>query len=184
MRKSAYIPVLLLLVGGAVHAQAYKWVDEDGIVHYSDRPQEGAELIQLPSDDRSRSTAPRPAPTRATRAAAEDEGEQTSGYESLSVASPGSEETLWNLEGSLDVTLNLQPGLRPGHRVRVYFDGQPRMVTGTSFQIEDVYRGTHNIQAEVLDQTGRLMIRSETNRFYVQQTSVQNPARPPRPRPR
>jgi len=183
MRKTAYAPVLALLFCAAANGQAYKWIDEDGIVHYSDRPHEGAELIQLPRDDRPRTAAQRPAPTSTQRPAPEQQAD-TNGYQSLSVTSPGSEETLWNLEGSLNVTLNLLPGLRPGHRIRVYFDGQPRLVTGTSFQIEEVFRGTHNIQAEVLDPTGKLMIRSETNRFYVQQTSVLNPARPPRPTPR
>jgi len=184
MRKFACIPVLALLFAGAAHAQAYKWVDEDGIVHYSDRPHEGAEIIQLPSYHRPSTPAARPAPARTTQPAAEEPEEQATGYEHLSVASPASEETLWNLEGTLNVSLDLQPSLRPGHRVRVYFDGQPRMVTGTSFQIEEVFRGTHNIQAEILDRAGRLMIRSETNQFYVQQTSVLNPARGPRPAPR
>ena len=185
MRKTAYLTLLAMLFCGAANSQAYKWIDEDGIVHYSDRPQEGAELIQLPRDDRPHSATQRPVPTRAQRPAPEPQ-DDANGYQSLSVASPGSEETLWNLEGSLNVTLNLAPGLKPGHRIRVYFDGQPRMVTGTSFEIEEVFRGTHNIQAEVLDPTGKLMIRSETNRFYVQQTSVLNPARasPPRPTPR
>lgn len=185
MRKTAYLTLLAMLFCGAANSQAYKWIDEDGIVHYSDRPHEGAELIQLPRDDRPRSATQRPAPTRAQSAAPEPQ-DDANGYQSLSVASPGPEETLWNLEGSLNVSLALSPGLKQGHRIRVYFDGQPRMVTGTSFEIEEVFRGTHNIQAEVLDQTGKLMIRSETNRFYVQQTSVLNPARarPPRPTPR
>jgi len=66
----------------------------------------------------------------------------------------------------------LSPGLQSGHRVRVYFDGKPREVSGSSVQIEEVYRGVHNIQAEVIDETGKLMIRSMTNRFYVQQNSI------------
>lgn len=61
--------------------------------------------------------------------------------------------------------------------MRVYFDGQPRMVAGTSFQIDEVWRGVHNIQAEVIDSTGKLMIRSRTNRFYVQQSTVNVGAR-------
>ena len=54
----------------------------------------------------------------------------------------------------------------------MYFDGNPQIVTGSSFQIEEVWRGVHNIQAEVIDETGKLMIRSQTNRFYVQQNTV------------
>jgi hypothetical protein len=46
------------------------------------------------------------------------------------------------------------------------------MVNGSSFQIQDVYRGVHNLQAEVLDETGKLMGRSLPNRFYVQQNTI------------
>ncbi len=81
-------------------------------------------------------------------------------YKSLEIASPGAEETLWNIEGVLNVSLSLSPALQPGHQVRVYFDGNPQMVSGTSFQLQNVYRGVHNLQAEVLDETGKMMIRS------------------------
>jgi len=72
----------------------------------------------------------------------------------------------------LNVSLELQPSLQDGHQVRVFFDGNEQMVSGTSFQIEEVYRGVHNLQAEIVDATGKLMIRSVPNRFYVQATSI------------
>ena len=70
------------------------------------------------------------------------------------------------------MTLSLQPGLQQGHRVRVYFDGEQQMVNGLNFELQEVYRGVHNLQAEVVDETGKLMIRSITNRFYVQQNVI------------
>jgi hypothetical protein len=70
------------------------------------------------------------------------------------------------------VQLNLQPALQSGHRIRVYFDGEPRIVTRTSFQIQEVWRGVHNIQAEVVDESGTMLIRSMPNRFYVQQNTI------------
>jgi hypothetical protein len=163
--------LLGLLATATAFAQAYRWVDENGVVHYSDVPREGAERIELSGytrDTGARFYTPPP------RVAGENDAEQAASfrYESLTVASPGSEETLWNIEGVLSVSLAVSPGLQTGHRVRVYFDGQPRFVSGSSFQIEEVWRGVHNIQAEIIDETGRLMIRSETNRFYVQQTTV------------
>ena len=160
----------LVLAGGA-----YKWTDEDGVVHYSDVPREGAEVVDLAAY--SRDTGARIGPASTTAAASDSEPEPPTEqppfrYESLSVASPGAEETLWNIQGVLNVSLALNPGLQAGHQVRVYFDGSPRDVSGTSFQIEEVYRGVHNLQAEVIDETGRLMIRSQPNRFYVQQNTV------------
>ena len=93
-------------------------------------------------------------------------------YESFEVVSPAAEETLWNIEGVLNVSLALSPGLQPGHQIRVYFDGTPRLVNGTSFQLQEVWRGVHNLQAEVIDETGNMKIRTQTNRFYVQQTTI------------
>ena len=164
------------MVASAVFGQAYTWVDEDGVVHYSDRPQPGATRIQLPTTRPSSQPTRRPAPSSsaaaATRQPAPAEEEQPFSYESLTVASPAAEETLWNIESVLNVTLDLRPGLHQGHRVRVFFDGNAQMVSGLSFQIEEVYRGVHNLQAEILDESGKLMIRSIPNRFYVQQNNI------------
>lgn len=153
-------------------ADVWRWVDEDGVVHFSDTPREGAEQVDV--SEASRTTGARvftntaPATTGSEPAAEEAAFK----YDSLSVASPAAEETLWNIEGTLSVSLALSPGLQSGHKVRVYFNGEPRMVNSTSFTIDEVWRGVHNIQAEVLDETGRLMIRSQPNRFYVQQNTV------------
>ena len=162
--------LLALLVAAGALAEAYTWTDENGLVHYSDRPHEGATIIDL-GDNRG----PRPRPTaRANPAdqAEDDDATPQGGYNSIEIASPSAEETLWNIESTLSVSIALTPALRQGHQVRVYFDGTPRTVSGTNFQIDDVYRGVHNLQAEVIDETGKLIIRSRPSRFYVQQNSI------------
>ena len=168
------ITLIAVLAASAVMAQAYRWVDADGIVHYSDRPQAGAEKIQLPANARAtRRVTPEPAAAAAPNAtAAAPAAAAPFSYDSIQISAPGPEETLWNIGGVLNVTLNVQPALQPGHRVRVYFDGNEQMVNSSSFQIQEVYRGVHNLQAEVLDETGKLMGRSMTNRFYVQQNTI------------
>ena len=174
METRSIFVLLALLVSVPVFAEAYKWVDEDGITHYSDRPREGAEIVDLSEYNRKTGAQIYRAPAANPASAAGDKSgaAQPFKYESLTITSPGAEQTLWNIEGVLNVSLALQPGLRDGDQVRVYFDGEPRMEASTSFQIEEVYRGVHNIQAEVIDKTGKLMIRSQPNRFYVQQNSV------------
>jgi hypothetical protein len=163
----------LLAAPSAIAVEAYVWTDEDGVVHYSDRPMPGARRIQLADPNTGRSPAPRRS-AAASRTAASDTAEDAGPfrYESLEVATPGAEETLWNIEGVLNVSLALTPGLQPGHQVRVYFDGNAQIVAGTSFQLQEVWRGVHNLQAEVIDANGRMLIRSRTNRFYVQQSTV------------
>lgn len=165
--------VIGLLATSVALADAYKWTDEDGVVHFSDRPHPGATRVDLGA------STSRPAPVRQSAATDQPPADDNTAdadapfsYESLEVSAPAPEETVWNIEGVLSVSLALSPALQPGHQVRVYFDGTPRMVTSATFQLQDVYRGAHNLQAEVLDETGNLMIRSQPSRFYVQQTTV------------
>ena len=174
METRPIFALLALLATAAVFAEAYTWTDENGVVHYSDRPEPGATIIDLGENRFSR---PRPTtrstPTPTTTPSSEDSSEPSGpGYSSLEITSPGAEETLWNIEATLSVSLALMPALKPGHQVRAYFDGTPQIVSGTNFRLGEVYRGVHNLQVEVIDETGKLMIRSQPNRFYVQQNSV------------
>jgi hypothetical protein len=174
METRPIIILLGLLAANGVLADAYRWVDENGVVHFSDRPQPGAERIDLAgsspgrasSSNRSRNTS------QAQDGAEEPETIAPFSYESIEISNPVAEETLWNIEGVLSVSLSLSPELQPGHQVRVYLDGTPQLVRTANFQLEEIYRGVHNIQVEIIDETGKLMIRSRPSRFYVQQNVV------------
>ena len=171
--RSILLVLCLLAASGAAAQEAYRWVDGDGVVHYSDTPVEGAERILLPAPNVAvtrRTTRPADQPTEIDDEPAEEQ--EPFRYESIEITAPGAEETLWNIEGVLNVSVALTPGLQPGHQVRAYFDGQQQEVSGTNFQVQEVWRGVHNIQVEVVDQGGELMIRSRPNRFYVQQNTV------------
>jgi len=173
METRTILVLLGILAAGLAAADTWMWTDEEGVVHYSDRPHPGAVLVEIDEPNTSQSLAARDRSTGAAAATdGEGEGEAPVRYDSFEITAPGAEETLWNIEGVLNVSLSLSPALQPGHQVRIYFDGNAQMVAGTSFQLQDVYRGVHNLQAEVLDETGTMMIRSRTNRFYVQQTTV------------
>ena len=172
--RSILLVLCLLAATGAAAQEAYRWVDEDGVVHYSDTPVDGAERILLPAPNvaatRQRSSQ---APARTADAEEDDAAaDEPLRYESIEITSPAAEETRWNLEGVLNVSVALDPGLQRGHQVRAYFNGERQEVSGTSFQLQEVWRGVHNLQVEVVDETGQLMIRSQPNRFYVQQNTV------------
>ena len=169
--RSVCILVGLLVATMALADGAYKWIDEEGVVHYSDVPRAGAEVVDLA--EYSKTTGARI--TRGRPASAGDESEVATHefrYDSLSISAPGAEETLWNIAGVLSVNVKVSPAMQSGHQLRVYFDGKMTPARGTFFEIEEVHRGVHNLQVEIIDATGKLMIRSQTNRFYVQQNSI------------
>ena len=172
MESRSILFVLCLLAATVAPAQeAYRWVDEDGVVHYSDRPRDGAEQIELPTPNVTATRQlTRPAATRGDDEPAEES--PVVRYDRIEIVSPAAAETLWNIEGVLSVSVTLSPGLQPGHQLRAYHNGKMQPVVGTSFQLQEVWRGSHTIQVEVVDATGKLMIRSAPTRFYVQQNTV------------
>ncbi|MCH8135166.1 MAG: DUF4124 domain-containing protein [Proteobacteria bacterium] len=175
MGNRAIFLIIGLLAASAALSEAYRWVDENGIVHYSDRPEPGAELIILPEYSASRQARRYQRPTATSRPTQSNQTSPAAAlfrYERVEITSPGAEETLWNIEGILNVSVTVTPALKAGHQVRAYFNGNGEIVAGTSFQIEEVYRGVHNLQVEIIDENGKLMIRSRANRFYVQQNKV------------
>ena len=172
MFKRTLFAMLSLAAAAAAFGDAYRWVDEEGVVQYSDRSHPGAERIVLQTSPESPTPTQRmAAPPRVQPAATEPEDYRPT-YSSLVITSPSAEEHLWNIGGTLNVRLNLRPVLRAGDQFQVSIDGEPQMLSGTSFEIPEIYRGTHNIQVDVIGPAGQLRIRGENTQFYVHQTSV------------
>ena len=101
----------------------------------------------------------------------------------FNVVSPGQQETLWNIQGNLNVQVELSPALQSGHRLDAYLDGERIVLgaTGSQFTLSNVFRGLHTLQAVIVDQSGEEVLRSLAVTFMVQQTSIQNPNNPNRP---
>jgi hypothetical protein len=172
-----WIVLLLVMSTGAVASEMWRWVDANGVVHYSDRPHPGAERIELGSAQSF--TAPVIAPSRRDEPA--QEAEPAPLYSGLSIVSPSEGETLWNIGGELNVQIAVEPRLASGHQLRIFLDDS--QVEGvpqgpTQFTIGEVFRGERRLRASIVDARGRELVSSETITFFVQQTSVLNPSRP------
>lgn len=157
----------------ASSAPAWRWVDADGVVHFSDRPVPGAVQVELSG---AQGFGTQLAQTGSTRAQTGSTGDAVAPYQSIEVVSPAEQEVLWNIGGMLSVQVQFQPALRPGHRYDLVFDGQSRNLNATSARVvlPDVYRGTHTLQVVVFDGSGAEVQRSGGRGFTVQQTSVAN----------
>lgn len=179
-----WLIALILFCPVLCTAEIYRWVDENGVVNYSDTAHPGAEQIEIGEIQTTRFATPTAPPEQASKPSSESNGKS---YESVTIQRPQPEETLWNLEGMLDVQVAVKPTLRSGDRLALYLDGQA--VAGvpagaTSFTIDKVYRGMHTLRAAVRDPDGRELGTSPAITFFVQQTSVANPPTGPRPSPR
>lgn len=160
-------------------AEVYRWVDKDGIVHFSDRPQEGAETIVIPDAQTFSAPPPRSAPR--TAAANGGDEEEAAGYENFEIVSPKQEEVFWNIGGELDVSLRSRPRIRSGHEILLFMDGQEVQKVSRGrmrARLTDVVRGTHSLRAEVRDRGGATVATTPAVQFTVQQQSVLSPTNP------
>jgi len=165
--------ILLSALSGttASGAPAWTWVDANGTVHFSDRPVEGAQRVELAGAQFIGSRAPAAMGPRTTAPGA------PAAYQAADIVSPADQETLWNIGTMLNVQVRFQPALQLGHRYDLVLDGQRRNINTTNQRatLPDVFRGTHTLQVVVIDSAGAELMRSPSRTFHVQQTSVQNP---------
>jgi Domain of unknown function (DUF4124) len=180
--RSLLFTLISVVCSVATAATVYKWVDEDGVVHYSDQPHPNAQKLQL--QEAQTYKAPPVESTRANGAAnAQPASSALSGYQGCAIVQPTDNQDFANI-ASLTVVVQTDPRLRPGDQVFVTYDGQPlngSSATGGTFVISPVDRGTHSLQAVVRSSDGTIMCQSSGVTFNVHQPSLLNPANPIKP---
>lgn len=170
------VAVALPVLAGTI----YRWVDSEGVVHYSDQPHKGAKQVNL--------NAPQvidfklPAPERA-----EDRPpkEQAVPNYSVAILAPADGTTLRPIENQVHVRVKVTPALGPTALLQYAFDGKPLAEPTTALRalIKQVYRGTHTLTVSVLSGKGD-NLESASSTFYVHQHSIlNNPNSGPGPNP-
>jgi Domain of unknown function (DUF4124) len=164
-------------LASAASATVYKWVDENGITHYSDQPHQNAAQVDVQKPAKVGSVAPALAQGIPSSSGA---GSEPPAYTGCSITSPTPDEVFLNTF-TVSATLSVQPGLRGGDRVVISLDGKPVAglpESGTQFTLSQVDRGSHSLQATILDGNGKTVCQTASVTFHVRQPSVLNPNRP------
>lgn len=169
--------VLFLLLAifcarSAATAEVYRWVDDQGRVVYSDQPHPGAEKI----DSRAVQTIPSVAPS-STAVQPQPPQPQgiASGYLTFAIIAPADQENIHNPDdGNVTVSVMLQPSLdvARGHRLVLKVDGNRSDETTktTEFVLHNVDRGTHQVQALVVDGNNDVVKSTPPVTFHVHRT--------------
>jgi Domain of unknown function (DUF4124) len=163
-----------------VAATVYKWVDEDGVVHYSDQPHENAEKVQLKAPQTYSAQKGYVASQEATSHSPKP---VVSVYQSCSISEPTNDQMFMNTS-SVNAGVTVQPAVRPGDSAVVTMDGQrvPGVPAGGGqFTISPVDRGTHTLQVVIQDEHGNPVCQSSSVTFHVHQPSLQAPLQPVHP---
>ncbi len=168
MRIFIFLSLLsMLLPCGA--RDVYKSISEDGIVIYSDTYKPGAELVSVTEGHNSVKTK-----SRSNQEAPLTESEKGAEYQDFSVAQPENDATIRSNEGTVTVGLSLSPSLATGHVIHVYVDGSrlDADMTTTQFSLNALNRGTHTLQAKIVDAEGTVQIATESISFHLRKASI------------
>jgi len=165
--------LLALCTAASLATPLYRWVDANGVVHYSDTPQAGAERIEIATIRPP--SAPKPVEDyRASPTARPKAGVL---YTRLEVTSPSDGSTFSNIH-TLALHAELEPALSPGHTLYFTLDGQQQPASGLATNVE-IHRGEHTVTAVVVDETEQTIIASAPVTFSVHQASIATPPRGP-----
>ena len=163
--------LLLTLFGFCISAGAvvYKTTEPDGTVTFSDRPREGAEELDV--DPVQTVDTPAPSATVETVKPSEHPG-----YTVFEVTSPKAGETFRDNGGLVSIQLTLVPRLFRDHTISIFMDGK-ELGSGrsTSITLQNVDRGSHSVNANVVGKDGQQVTSTPTVTFHLHKTSVSTP---------
>jgi Domain of unknown function (DUF4124) len=169
---------LIALAGAsAFAATVYKWVDENGVTHYSDQPHQDAKKVDVDSAQTYKS----PGVARAGSSTTPANTQSASAYRVCEVYRPENDEVFLNTD-TVVAKVRIDPQLRGGDRIAIGVDGK-RVQTSPSTEASlTVERGSHTLMVTVEDASGKAVCTSSAITFHVRQPSVQAPNRANRPR--
>ena len=156
--------------------QVYKWVDENGVTHYSDQPHENAAKVDV--HEPQTYSPQRGLPVPPTQQQSTTDEKEPGAYASCTLVQPTPDQVFLSVY-SITVTVNAVPALRSGDRVVVTLDGRPRtdLAGGTSITLP-IDRGTHSVEATIQDSSGKAVCQTASATFHVRQASVLGPLHP------
>ena len=174
--RTLVFTLLCLVCSLALAATVYRWVDEDGVVHYSDQPHANAEKLQVHAAQTYKSSTP-DAPASGGGASSSSASSSPNQYRGCAIVQPQDGQAFANID-SLTVVVQTDPQLHQGDKVYVMVDGQALNAgnpTGAQFVLSPVERGTHTAQAQVKDAGGAVQCQTPAVTFEVHQNSILNP---------
>lgn len=164
--KYLLVPVLLFTCAIAA-AQVFKRVGPDGKAYFTDQPGADARPIEV-APAQTISLPPVPEATQDNGAATES---AAPAYTAFTIVSPTSGEEIRANNGNVSVQLALQPGLKPGHMIKLMLDGEDGETIkpggGLTIALSNLSRGLHSVEARVVDADGKTLIQTTVVSFQV-----------------
>jgi Domain of unknown function (DUF4124) len=173
-RRQSWLVLSALTALSVQAAVIYRWVDADGVVHYSDQQSPGAERIVTSAPNTSAAGARVPSTPRSTQPQV-----SAPSYAEFTITSPQPDQTFSGDE-PVPVHLNLLPGLKAGQSIAWHVNGRQLddQRDSQGFSLTRLDRGTYSVMATITDQQTGESQNSNSVTFFVRQTTSLSPQSP------
>jgi hypothetical protein len=160
----------LILLPAVSDAGVFRWQDAEGVIHYSDRPVKDAEQLSI-----SGAEAEKPADETPSESADSNvEDSPSKAYGEFNLVEPDDNQTFRSNAGEVSIAILLKPALDENHKIRLVVDGRALVgqFTSTQLMLRDVGRGSHTLQAIVVDGEGETVASTQVVTFHVRKAPL------------
>lgn len=163
----------MLLIPGIACADVYRWVDDNGVVHYSDQPNvAGSQPVELPDLQ----FTPPPPEIGQVPSLGQTGPDKAKPSIFMQLVSPKPQATIRQGIGEVPIKVELSRPLASGEYLTYYLDGKPMVKKSrqTSVTLHDIERGAHQLSV-ALKRDGKRIASTDAVTVYVKRPSVNAP---------
>jgi hypothetical protein len=143
-----FIVIFSLLFAATASAELFKWIDQDGVIHYSDkRPAETATqqelsgyLVRLANKK-------------------QDEEDTENLYSTFNITQPENDSIIRKDGANINFKVQIDPPLTEKHFLQIYLDGLElgKKTRSTELRLQRIKKGMHRLQARIVDMDGQII---------------------------
>ncbi len=161
-----------------VKKEFYTWKDEYGVTHFSDKPQKGAQKVEIVEPTVIESFRPKVKETEEYESIKQPfpQGKEAGNPDfapapklaKFSISQPAHDTQIVANDGKVEVSIVAEPKSE-AFQYRLLMDQKivAPLQKGTKFVLNNVERGTHTLQAEAIDTKGNLKHRTKSIKVHV-----------------
>lgn len=167
---------LLALIATPALAQLYSYTNADGQQVFTDNPPQGVQAKPVNLLPTNSTVMPLPV-RRLSPADAQKKPSEANlqyRYQKLGILSPSADQVLRANERRLSVAVHSEPQLASNHRYQLLLDNKPvgQPQSESLFYLSDVDRGSHQLQLQIVSDSGRQIAQSAASTFHLRQTTL------------
>jgi hypothetical protein len=147
----------------------YEKTDSEGNTLYTDYPDPGANKLDASSLTNANSIQPAIKQAQSnTQSVKNSSAKAKQTYTVFDLQTPAEQQHFHN-EHSIAVTIKIDPALQSGDKIQLYLDGKAygEALASTSFTLNEVDRGIHQLSASLFNPQGSLLKSTKTITIYV-----------------